>query len=189
MLVMLPSDTSKLLAKWQGPFEVVRKLGPTTYEVANLGKRRSSRVLHVNLLKKWHERLPQVAGVCMIRQVEDEDEVEEQYLPRPVVTTVDLNHLSPLQQSQLQKICSLGVCQEKPGRTTLIHQNITLHEGAANRRKSYRIPERLLPALKEEVNQMLAMGIIEPSSSEWCSPVVLVPKKMELYAFVWTSGI
>lgn len=30
-LVMLPSDASNLLAKWQGPFEVVRKLGPTTY--------------------------------------------------------------------------------------------------------------------------------------------------------------
>lgn len=61
MLVMLPRDTSKLLAKWQGPFEVVRKLGPTTYEVAHSGKRRSRRVLHVNLLKKWHERLSQVA--------------------------------------------------------------------------------------------------------------------------------
>lgn len=111
VLVMLPSDTSKLLSKWQGPFEVVRKLGPNIYEIANPGKRRTSRVLHVNLLKKWQERLPKVAGVSMIRQVEDEDEVEEQYLPLPSANTVDLNHLSPLQQSQLQKICYIGVCQ------------------------------------------------------------------------------
>lgn len=30
VLVMRPSNESKLLAKWQGPFEVRRKLGPTT---------------------------------------------------------------------------------------------------------------------------------------------------------------
>lgn len=45
------------------------------------------------------------------------------------------------------------------------------------RRLSYRIPQRLLIRLNEEINQMLAVGIIEPSRSEWCHPVVLVPKK------------
>lgn len=30
VLVMLPSSDSKLMAKWQGPFEVVKKLGATT---------------------------------------------------------------------------------------------------------------------------------------------------------------
>ncbi|KAG7459263.1 hypothetical protein JOB18_008719 [Solea senegalensis] len=53
VLVMLPSDSSKLLAKWQGPFEVTRKLGSTTYEVAKLGQRHSRRVLHINLLKEY----------------------------------------------------------------------------------------------------------------------------------------
>lgn len=32
VLVMLTTDVSKLSAKWQGPFEVLRKLGPVTYE-------------------------------------------------------------------------------------------------------------------------------------------------------------
>lgn len=31
--------------------------------------------------------------------------------------------------------------------------------------------------LKDELNIMLSMGVIEPSHSEWCSPIVLVPKK------------
>lgn len=31
VLVMQPTDASKLSAKWQGPFEVLRKLGPVTY--------------------------------------------------------------------------------------------------------------------------------------------------------------
>lgn len=45
------------------------------------------------------------------------------------------------------------------------------------RHLSYRIPECLLTVLKEEVNIMLSLGIIEPLKSEWCKPVVLVLKK------------
>jgi hypothetical protein len=56
VLVMLPTDASKLTAKWQGPFEVLRKLGPVTYEVATPGQRRAKWTLHVNLLKEWFPR-------------------------------------------------------------------------------------------------------------------------------------
>ena len=31
--------------------------------------------------------------------------------------------------------------------------------------------------MNEEVEKILRMGVIQPSKSEWCSPVVLVPKK------------
>ncbi|KAI4904670.1 hypothetical protein NFI96_001896 [Prochilodus magdalenae] len=175
VLVMLPSEASKLLAKWQGPFEVVQKLEPTTYEVASPGERRSRRVLHINLLKEWHERTK--SEVLMIRHVEDEEEVNEQYLPDPSHTNLDISHLSANQQSDIQGLCCSKVLQERPGRTLLVERDIVLSEGAAARRMSYRIPERLLTALREEIDQMLAMGIIESSKSEWCSPVVLVPKK------------
>lgn len=53
---MLPSDNKGLLAKWQGPFQVLRKLGSTTYAVAKPGGKRSKQVLYVNLLKEWCER-------------------------------------------------------------------------------------------------------------------------------------
>ncbi len=39
------------------------------------------------------------------------------------------------------------------------------------------MPERLVEPLKQEVEMMLEMGVIEPSRSEWSSPVVIVPKK------------
>ncbi len=53
VLVMLPSHESKLLAKWQGPYEVKRKLGSTTYEVTMSDKNCPTRTLHINLLKQW----------------------------------------------------------------------------------------------------------------------------------------
>ncbi len=37
VLVMLPSQESKLLAKWQGPYEIKKRRGPTTYEISMPG--------------------------------------------------------------------------------------------------------------------------------------------------------
>lgn len=42
---------------------------------------------------------------------------------------------------------------------------------------SYRISERLLVSLKKEVDLMLSLGIIVQSKSEWCIPIIMVPKK------------
>lgn len=113
----------------------------------------------------------------MIRRVQEEDEVEEQYLPSPTEGALDLDHLSPDQQAAIKRLCASHLFKEQPGRTQLVSHHVGLCEGAAPRRMSYRIPERLLDGLRKETDQMLAMGIIETSNSEWCSPIVLVPKK------------
>ncbi len=34
-----------------------------------------------------------------------------------------------------------------------------------------------MESLRKEVEMMRELGVIEPSMSEWCSPVVIVPKK------------
>lgn len=177
VLVMLPSESSKLLAKWQGPFEITKQLGPTSYEVATPGQARTRWVLHVNLLKEWFPRTEKAADVLLIRKVEDEEEIEEQYLPHWKPTTLELDHLSAVQQSQIRDLCSPEVFKETPGHTTIVEHDIVLNNDAQAKRMSYRIPERLLGPLKDELDGMLKMGIIEPSKSDWCSPVVLVPKK------------
>ncbi|XP_063334795.1 uncharacterized protein si:ch211-282j22.3 isoform X2 [Pelmatolapia mariae] len=175
VLVLLPSDDSKLLAKWQGPYEIQKKLGQTTYKVAIPDQPRSSRVLHINLLKEWVGR-PK-ADVFLIREVSEEEEVDDQYLPKPTPQDLDLNHLPEERQAQVRNLCKLDVFSENPGRTDIVEHDIVLKDGASVKRMSYRIPERLLIPLKEEIDLMLSLGIIEASKSEWCHPVVLVPKK------------
>ncbi|KAK7882011.1 hypothetical protein WMY93_028185 [Mugilogobius chulae] len=65
----------------------------------------------------------------------------------------------------------------KPWKTTLVEHVIRLKEGRPLRQKSYRVPQHLVEKLKCEVEEMLRLGVIEPSNSEWCSPVVIVLKK------------
>ncbi|XP_014912289.1 uncharacterized protein LOC106962397 [Poecilia latipinna] len=176
VLVLQPTDNSKFLAQWQGPYEVVQKLGPTTYKICTPDQRRSTRVLNINLLKEWVSRPEGKQDVFFIRSVSDE-EVEEQYLPLPSASVLDLSHLSPEQQVQVRALCNINLFHDNPGRTDYMEHDIRLKEDAVVKQRSYRIPERLLGPLKEEIELMLSLGIIETSHSDWCNPIVLVPKK------------
>ena len=53
VLLLLPTSTSKLMAQWQGPFKVIKKIGRTNYLIEMPHRRKSRRVYHINLLKKW----------------------------------------------------------------------------------------------------------------------------------------
>lgn len=66
---------------------------------------------------------------------------------------------------------------ETPGLTNLVSHHITLHSSKPIRQPVYRIPEWLLHIFKEQLETMQSLGVIEPSASEWSSPVILVPKK------------
>lgn len=56
VLLLMPISETKLLAKWQEPYSVKRKLGPVDYELETPDKRKERKIFHVNLLKKWTER-------------------------------------------------------------------------------------------------------------------------------------
>ena len=55
MLVLLLTTHNKLLAKWQGPYKVVCRIGKVAYEVSMPGARKRKKVFDINLLKKWFE--------------------------------------------------------------------------------------------------------------------------------------
>ena len=45
------------------------------------------------------------------------------------------------------------------------------------RQHPYRVPLAMKDAVRQEIDKMLKLGAIKPSSSPWASPVVLVEKK------------
>ena len=74
-----------------------------------------------------------------------------------------------------------GVLSELPGHTKTVSHSIKLKTTAPVRSKVYPIPFHLRSVFDEEVDSLLKLGIIQRSSSEFCSPVVLVKKPDESY--------
>jgi hypothetical protein len=52
VLILLPSDSSKLKALWKGPFTIIRKLNDVDYEI-RIGGNKGVKSYHVNMLRKW----------------------------------------------------------------------------------------------------------------------------------------
>lgn len=87
-----------------------------------------------------------------------------------------LDHLSEKLRIEVRGIWS-SVFQENPGYTTVITHDIAVKYGAAVKQMSYHIPVRFLEPLKNDIDLMRSLGFIGVSQSEWCNPIVLVPKK------------
>ena len=54
VLILLPTESNKLLAQWQGPYRVVRKIGKVDYLINLHDRRKKRRIYHINMLRKWH---------------------------------------------------------------------------------------------------------------------------------------
>jgi len=58
VLVLLPTDSSKLLLQWKGPFEVIEKVREDDYKIQLTGR---TKMFHANMLKKYFERDQEVS--------------------------------------------------------------------------------------------------------------------------------
>jgi len=63
------------------------------------------------------------------------------------------------------------------GRTRMVRHKINTGDSLALRQRVRRLPAHKWHIAHEELQKMIAAGVVERSESPWCSPVVLVPKK------------
>ena len=56
MLILLPTDSNKLLMQWRGPYTVESRVGANDYRV-KMGSK--TKTYHVNMLKKYISREPE----------------------------------------------------------------------------------------------------------------------------------
>ena len=73
VLLLKPSLNSKISARFEGPYNIVKRMSKTNYLV-DLGRRQVIR--HVNLLKKFNDRTSTVAMVLEADQLDDASEAE-----------------------------------------------------------------------------------------------------------------
>ena len=59
----------------------------------------------------------------------------------------------------------------------LAEHRIDTGDDGAVRQPLYRLPHAFREKVQEEIKDMLEQGIIEPSTSDWASPMVVVIKK------------
>ncbi|XP_059210478.1 uncharacterized protein LOC131989303 [Centropristis striata] len=176
VLVLLPSSTSKLLAKWQGPFVVTRRVGDVDYELVRSDRGGATQIYHLNLLKAWRE----AESVSLVTAIAERDELGPE-VPKSAnpASLLCENHLSPSQRTDIARLQQsyADVFSPLPGRTSLIQHNVETHPGVTVRSRPYRLPEHKRKVVQAELKAMLEMGVIEESNSAWCSPIVLVSKK------------
>ena len=70
-----------------------------------------------------------------------------------------------------------GVLTSVPGRTTLAELSVRTGDHQPVRSPFYQIPPRWKDEVKLQIDQLLSLGIIRPSTSPWSSSIVLAKKK------------
>ena len=178
VLVLLPTSSNKLLAQWHGPYPITKVISGVTYQVDMLDKRKRSRVFHVNMLRKWNSPTPlslwseegeeQMDGVLSWKG----DGASQE---NPVVN----EQLSDCQKAELERLLAEfpGLMSNLPGKTGIVQHRITLKSSKSIRQPPYRLAHAYRQLVQQEIKEMLEADIIEPSTSEWASPIVLVRKK------------
>ena len=94
-----------------------------------------------------------------------------------------LNHLPQYQQVSDFIMEFVDLFPDTPKRTSCVHHDVDVMGATPIKQHPYRVNPVKLKFLRNEVEYMMANGIIEPSSSEWSSPCVLVPKSNRAYRF------
>ncbi len=88
-----------------------------------------------------------------------------------------------LSTTQKEELCAvLGEFADTlkyiPGRTNLTEHKIDIGDGRPIRLPPYRLPHAYKEQVKLELQEMKASGIIEPSTTDWAAPIVLVKKTL-----------
>ena len=176
VLLLLPTRSEKLLAKWKGPYKVIKKIGKVNYEVLLDEARNKKKIFHINMLKLWKEPTETCCNL-----VEDEQEDIHCYNTQQQ-DIKDATYGKELTEEQLQEVQAIiqkygAISNKKVGKTTLTKHRIPIGNQSAIRQRPYRIPAGLKEDIVKELQEMLKDGIIEESTSDWASPIVVIRKK------------
>jgi len=184
VLVLLPIPGKPLHAKFHGPYIVEEQLGLVDYVISTPDRRKTKRVCHVNLLKKYVDRDPtwkitvDEAPAEVLLQTSAADLVDQNVVPFADSVTFD-DRMTSKQQSDLKYLLEEYevMFSNLPDKTTLGVHHIEVPPGTRPVRCTpYRLGPEKSAYLKKELADLVELGIIEESCSPWASPIVMVPK-------------
>ena len=117
-----------MIAQWQGPYQVIKKIGNVNYQIDIHDCRKRKRIFHVNMLRPWYST---VSNSYFVGEAsEDPDDLPlwqlQDDLPASVKEPLLGKSLSPEQRLMLKNMLNQysEVIQGKPGRTTWTEHSI-----------------------------------------------------------------
>ncbi|GFO42838.1 Zinc finger protein [Plakobranchus ocellatus] len=203
VLVLLPTDSNKLLMQWKGPFEIVATVGINDYRINIGGKHK---IFHANLLKGYIARDQDASQAT----TDEGPSMSSSAIPAGSVTVVedlegqhfndndcealpelgewgsrDLNdlkyggELTLDQRRRLEEVALTysSIFSDHPGTVSTEEHHIELTSSTPVRQRPYPVPYAMRQTLREELREMEDLGVIRKSSSTFASPVVVVKKK------------
>ena len=170
VLCRIPGLIGKLKESWHGPYSVVARKSRVDYAV-DFGKGNGRvKVLHVNNLKKYYPRVEEVLRLALVAEDWADDECVGSKLSGSYEGFDEKSVVDGLKEEFPE------VFSDLPGKARGGQFKIDTGEAAPRRSHPYRVPDRLKEGVRAEVNKLVELGIVVPSTSPWASPVVPVPK-------------
>ncbi|XP_061757255.1 uncharacterized protein LOC133553258 [Nerophis ophidion] len=157
VLVLLPTSSSELLAKWQGPFVVTRRVGDVDYEVRQSDRGGATLIYYLNLLKGWREAEP----VSMVTAIAEDEEVGPEVPPSPRSSLLRCDdNLTPSQKADVVNLQQhfADMFSPLPGRMNLTQHHIETSTGVTVRSRPYRLPEHKRKVAREEFKSHAGTG-------------------------------
>ena len=167
VLCRIPGMAKKLQESWHGPYSITEKLNRVNYRVKT--GRGPGKVLHINNLKLFHEREEEVLRLTVIAEDFEED-VDRKVKVEGVCDGFDRKEVDKLVEEYPKVFFDL------PGKTGVCRLAINTTSEAPIASHPYRIPDRLKEGVRIELEKLVELGILVPSSGPWASPIVPVPK-------------
>ena len=195
VLLLLPEKHNKLQLSWRGPFVVKKRVGLCDYQIDLSGK---LKLFHANLLKAYTQRATVASAAIVVEEEEVKgisgEEQDREIVPNRPEAGISLlplksaeyvsdvhvaDSLNPKQKADIAELCEKHKKQftDIPLRCSAGTCEIALENQTPVYVKQYPLPHSQGDAVKQEVKSMLELGVIEPASSPYSSPILLVKKK------------
>ncbi|CAG2248610.1 unnamed protein product [Mytilus edulis] len=161
-------------AMWKGPFRVIRRINDVNYQI-NVGGRRGIVTYHINLLRKYNRSVLYTSVVSD----SDTDFLVDICMERETIDSIKLDsNLGIENRNNIRDLCTEfeDVVNSEPGLTDIITHDVRTTSESPITLKPYRIPHAIRADVKLAIDEMLELGVIEPSMSPWSAPIVPIRK-------------
>ncbi|GFO02544.1 gypsy retrotransposon integrase-like protein 1 [Plakobranchus ocellatus] len=165
VLVLLPTDSNKLLMQWKGPFEIVATVTINDYRINMGGKEKT---FHANLLKGYIARDQDASQAT----TDERPPTSSSAIPAASETVIE-----DLEGEHFNDSDCEALPDDRPGTASTEEHCIELTSSIPVRQRPYPVPYAMRQTLRDELREMEDLGVIRKSSSPYVSPVVVVKKK------------